>query len=68
MTPAIAEWARLTRFLRSKKFTPFPYGWVKYGIVVERSGPCQYNIYRGTNGEAHWNVTAEKIKELLAAG
>jgi hypothetical protein len=69
MTPAIAEWARLARFLKAKQFRPFLYGWMKYNIIVERgSGPCLYNLYRGTSGESHWNITAEKVKQLLTAG
>lgn len=66
---ARAEFARLARFLIGKGFGKCTVSgsWVNRGVVCEK-GQDGYNVYRGENGAAHWNVTAEKVRELLAAG
>jgi hypothetical protein len=66
---ARAEFARLARFLIGKGFRKCPVSgsWRKWNIVCEK-GQGGFNLYRGENGAAHWNVTAEKVKQLLAAG
>lgn len=69
MSPAVADFARLCKYLKGKGFRPLCGVWNKYNIVVERGNkPMKYNLYRGINGEAHWNVPAAKIRQLLTAG
>lgn len=69
MNPATADFMRLCKYLKGKGFRPLFGLWNKYSIVVERgNAPFKYNLYRGTGGEAHWNIPAAKVRELLGAG
>lgn len=69
MTPAVADFARLCKYLKAKGFRPLFGAWNKYNIIVERgNAPMRYNLYRGTSGESHWNIPAAKVKQLLTAG
>jgi hypothetical protein len=69
MNQATADFMRLCKYLKGKGFRPLFGVWNKYNIVVERgNAPMKYNLYRGINGEAYWNITAAKIRQLLTAG